>query len=169
MSEFAKSKTCAEMTHDEILTGKWVPAELLKANDLFAKKLNQKYESLFLSMVFCQSSNCFMKSACKELKKQLEAKTQEITLLRKGLTENEWFFKIVKKVWKEAGYGNLTEDEKKWTITQFLKDYKKLEGQIAEAQKILNEYPVNPPRHQKIYIDRWLERLRAILREGEKK
>ena len=43
------------------------------------------------------------------------------------MSENIRLVEIIKKVWKQEGLGNPSQDELDWAITQFLKEHKKLE------------------------------------------
>ena len=56
------------------------------------------------------------------------------------MSEKIRLVEIIKKIWKQEGLGNPSQDELDWTITQFLKDHKKLEEQVKAAQKILKEW-----------------------------
>ncbi len=98
------------------------------------------------------------------------------TLLRKGLTENEWFSKLLGKVWKEEDLGEPSEDEKKWlakgSVKDLLKTYLKLkeenqklkealkkefeagcktQGELEQAKRTINEWR---EEHNKVYREK---------------
>jgi hypothetical protein len=142
------------------------------------KELNQKtgkewawffYENLGYRIVEDKEDEDTLEKTMNNLVEVAEAEIKK-TLLEKGSTENEWFFKIIEKVWKEEGYGKPTENEKKWTLTQMLKDYKKLEGQIADYRKWLEN--ANPPNCiDYAYVVNWItasDKFDEVFGEGQK-